>query len=478
MQKTPLSLVREVAQRKLDSLEEMDLGMVDQYTDRTPVVFTAVPCLRKFRMLSMGATRIAVPWAQLAELSLDCDSLDWTIEILAQSTNLVKAYINPHVHPSQLPGHITPLRFSQLHSLSLCLTEHLTPLFLDNLSTPVLQKLELMTLGPRWTQLVASSFAAFQLRAPNITRLQFSCRFAVEELASIIRRVPSLTHLNLTDCKTCFNDDFIRILHYDQDVAPLAPSLHHLVVCNLFVPSFTDDVLGGTHIEDAHRISQVCSDWRQIAHGTPRLWARTLEVDLCAKRNVADGLKAWLTRSAPLPISLSFISWIEDTNHGFLEEVLKVLPRCGSLRVIAARWFIGQLSQCRLDSLENLDLGMIDETEPIMPTLSAPRLRKLNVCTINRCLPPSVVPWAQLTDLELECDSSDGIVEVLSQCIHLVKASIVVHEWSPLEVRHTIPFQLSQLRSLDLHFMADNTLLSSYLSTPVLQELQLPLCKL
>ncbi|KAJ6451610.1 hypothetical protein C8R45DRAFT_752344, partial [Mycena sanguinolenta] len=25
------------------------------------------------------------------------------------------------------------------------------------------------------------------------------------------------------------------------------------------------------HIRDAHRISQVCSDWRQIAHSTPRL---------------------------------------------------------------------------------------------------------------------------------------------------------------------------------------------------------------
>ncbi|KAJ6466201.1 hypothetical protein C8R45DRAFT_839520, partial [Mycena sanguinolenta] len=27
-----------------------------------------------------------------------------------------------------------------------------------------------------------------------------------------------------------------------------------------------------THVEDTHRISQVCSDWRNVAHATPRLW--------------------------------------------------------------------------------------------------------------------------------------------------------------------------------------------------------------
>ncbi|KAJ6466269.1 hypothetical protein C8R45DRAFT_776956, partial [Mycena sanguinolenta] len=27
-----------------------------------------------------------------------------------------------------------------------------------------------------------------------------------------------------------------------------------------------------THVEDAYRISQICADWREVAHTTPRLW--------------------------------------------------------------------------------------------------------------------------------------------------------------------------------------------------------------
>jgi dynein heavy chain 1 len=42
----------------------------------------------------------------------------------------------------------------------------------------------------------------------------------------------------------------------------------------IFVLAIRDD----THIEDARRISQVCSDWRQVAHGTPQLWTRPVNL--------------------------------------------------------------------------------------------------------------------------------------------------------------------------------------------------------
>ncbi|KAJ6553407.1 dynein heavy chain, N-terminal region 1-domain-containing protein [Mycena capillaripes] len=42
----------------------------------------------------------------------------------------------------------------------------------------------------------------------------------------------------------------------------------------IFVLAIRDD----THMEDARGISQVCSDWRQVAHGTPQLWARPVNL--------------------------------------------------------------------------------------------------------------------------------------------------------------------------------------------------------
>ncbi|KAJ6451614.1 hypothetical protein C8R45DRAFT_1113481 [Mycena sanguinolenta] len=41
-----------------------------------------------------------------------------------------------------------------------------------------------------------------------------------------------------------------------------------------------------THIQDVHRISQVCSDWRRVAHSTSRLWSRPLRVDLQINENM------------------------------------------------------------------------------------------------------------------------------------------------------------------------------------------------
>ncbi|KAJ6451598.1 hypothetical protein C8R45DRAFT_1113466 [Mycena sanguinolenta] len=60
-----------------------------------------------------------------------------------------------------------------------------------------------------------------------------------------------------------------------------------------------------THVQDAHRILQVCSDWRRVAHtsSTPRLWTRTLDV-LRKGAWWTAALKAWLARSAPLPVSI------------------------------------------------------------------------------------------------------------------------------------------------------------------------------
>ncbi|KAF7357616.1 F-box domain-containing protein [Mycena sanguinolenta] len=235
-----------------------------------------------------------------------------------------------------------------------------------------------------------------------------------------------------------------------------------------------------THIHDAHRISQVCADWRQVAHKTPRLWIRPLRVNLCKKENVSDGLKTWLARSAPMPIMIrmSFLPGLRDISAGILEEVLRVAPRLGSLQIstilAAPSSLVRQLGQCRLASLEELDLGRIDDEIDSTPLsfTTVPRLRKLRIinCPIAYQI---LVPWAQLTDLTVSA-SPDVTYGILSQCANLLKAVVITSRWAPLPVVNQTILFFSQLHTLSLDFLASSEHIASffdYLSTPLLQDL-------
>ncbi|KAF7357477.1 F-box domain-containing protein [Mycena sanguinolenta] len=220
---------------------------------------------------------------------------------------------------------------------------------------------------------------------------------------------------------------------------------------------------GYRYITHAHRISQVCSHWRQVALGTPRLWTRYLDVNLYDKgENAADGLKAWLARSAPLPLSISLVLH-SKSNPAILEEVLRVASRLGYLQVLLGSgitvstppsFLAAQLGQCTLDSLEELDLGTIEEYEDCTPLdfTTARRLRKFRITKLG--------------------------------CPNLVTARITIPEESgPAEVGRNTPVQFNQLQSLhlsaDVHPDSQTEVLITpifdYFSSPVLQELKLQL---
>ncbi|KAF7357521.1 hypothetical protein MSAN_01348400 [Mycena sanguinolenta] len=80
-----------------------------------------------------------------------------------------------------------------------------------------------------------------------------------------------------------------------------------------------------TYVEDTYRISQICSDWRVIAHATPRLWTQHIRVTLGAeqisgRKHYANGLGAWWARSAPLPVAVSFERVRENIDPHVLEH--------------------------------------------------------------------------------------------------------------------------------------------------------------
>ncbi|KAJ6451611.1 hypothetical protein C8R45DRAFT_89229 [Mycena sanguinolenta] len=234
-----------------------------------------------------------------------------------------------------------------------------------------------------------------------------------------------------------------------------------------------------TYIKDVYRITQVCSDWRRVAHGTPQLWTRTLRVKLCRKGEAVDGLKAWLARSEPLPIRISFIPESGDVNSGILEEILKVVTRCCSLTIntVHLSWLVRQLSKCSLTSLEELKLGAIEEntgTTPISFT-TVPRLRKLSMALNFPAAPQTLVPWAQLTDLALRGGDHDVQLGTLAQCVNLITASVTTRDWLPDTKRDIVV--LRQLHTFSVRFMCRYSLACNItpffdnLSTPVLRSL-------
>ncbi|KAF7357591.1 F-box domain-containing protein [Mycena sanguinolenta] len=249
-----------------------------------------------------------------------------------------------------------------------------------------------------------------------------------------------------------------------------------------------------THIKDIYRITQVCSDWRKVAHGTPRLWTRLLPLNLRHKKDdeaqvYLDGLKAWLAHSAPftVPVSIDMMKG-EFISHRMVDEVLNTASRWCSLAIStnAPLSLVRQLAGCRLDSIENLDLGLSRDGESPFylgfRTLASfthrtlPRLRKLALDIYTLSLPIRL-PWAQLTDLTLFCDSPHLALDILAQCANLTRGFVSTSgwdswDWTPTTNRNI--FALSHLQSLTLPFISsegDVTPFFDYLSAPALEEL-------
>ncbi|KAF7357547.1 hypothetical protein MSAN_01351000 [Mycena sanguinolenta] len=314
--------------------------------------------------------------------------------------------------------------------------------------------------------------------------------------AAVLEQTERTKHCSKAEIERFIGDSELKIVSLDSQINALVELRDSQRACVLALKSIIAPVrtlpaelLAGifeltigddTHVQDAYRVSHVCSHWRQVAHSTPQLWTRPLMVDLCEEKDVADGLKAWLARSFPLPLPISFAPVTTTMNPAIVEEVLTAAPRASSLLFPTASEYetpvslVRRLAQAKLDSVEEICLGIVNETDHTPITFTVPRLRKFSIVNLGE--PPIIIPWSQLTELTYRCGSSNVVLEVLSQCTNLISASITILGRSPLpEIRRDISVRFSHLRRLYLRFMADPTSFFDHLLTPVLQELRLEL---
>ncbi|KAJ7757618.1 hypothetical protein B0H16DRAFT_1885621 [Mycena metata] len=229
------------------------------------------------------------------------------------------------------------------------------------------------------------------------------------------------------------------------------------------------------HFQDAYRVSHVSSHWRAISFGTPRLWTGPVGVDLRVDGD-ADGLKAWLSRSAPMSVPILLTEFPEeDVAHRVLEELLSISSRWSSLCLYrsAPAWFFMRLAVGHtFESLEEVDLGPshVDGTSALPIFGATPLLRKLSFTPTSRLN----MPWTQLRDLTLRTSTATDIsLEILAQCVNLVTASVDTFMWTLVAPSRMVTLPHLRIFEIDggyeTHFMS---FLDS-LSAPALTSLVL-----
>jgi len=248
----------------------------------------------------------------------------------------------------------------------------------------------------------------------------------------------------------------------------LLANIFHLVVPPEL---FWDESADNTEavISEAHRVSQVCRHWRQIAHGTPQLWVDGFSFSANQKHTRLDleQTEAWLKRSHPLPITVHF--HCSDDGPADPGVAFKRTELFRTILSSTRRWrhviweipYLCPLSDLRSGSFERLERVTIDnrivETPPkaMDVFLTAPLLREVAICirAIDRhTLELFRMPWWQLTVLTLEDDLLNDCHNIMLQCTNVRSMKIRSSWWDPVPGSSTstvvvLPF----LNALELH---------------------------
>ncbi|KAJ7614685.1 hypothetical protein DFH06DRAFT_130241 [Mycena polygramma] len=188
-----------------------------------------------------------------------------------------------------------------------------------------------------------------------------------------------------------------------------------------------------------HALSLVCSHWRRVAHNTPRLWAEHMEA-LLRKTPTAKyiaRMEEWLKRSAPLPVPVTLRC------GGLRGEIrrTKVGPLMDVFVTAAHRWSsaefaldsLSALSHIPVDSLQSLKKLFLVSTDvdnhaKVQAFLTARRLRDVHLVT--QCTAQLLMPWSQLTTIEVTDMSPWDCLDTLAQCTTVVTAKFETNTWA------------------------------------------------
>ncbi|KAJ7726821.1 hypothetical protein DFH07DRAFT_852364 [Mycena maculata] len=249
------------------------------------------------------------------------------------------------------------------------------------------------------------------------------------------------------------------------------------------LPDYSDDSTRSYPSQDDAPLvfTRVCRDWRTIAISTSTLWNHVrIELDSDDGPGYIDSkwvslLDTWLYRSEPQPLYLTI------SNRSYTEPdqaLVDVLDRH------SRRWrevtlklpfsHFSRLGATTSPMLERLTLsahGSPDIINPISAFRYSPMLR--HVCLEGGMHSSDVIlPWAQLTSLELYGASADDCLELLRSTASIVNCILDVQYASHALV---LGAPLLSLRSFVFSGQAGWSTLR-YMAMPALQKLDLTRC--
>ncbi|KAF9443042.1 hypothetical protein P691DRAFT_809556 [Macrolepiota fuliginosa MF-IS2] len=289
------------------------------------------------------------------------------------------------------------------------------------------------------------------------------------------------------------------------------PTAHNTVMCSQEPPLL---------------LGRVCSQWRQVAYSTPRLWTRIhiiatrptpVHYQLDAARR--EAVTAWLSRSGVLPLSISMSTnragfsrragtLVNDQMQPYLDLIAPYTQRWKSiyLNLPNLDWagFFNEFNASDLPLLESLhiegDRRRRDQASLDITSLSrkdgilqAPRLHNLSLASYIPRLLELCLRWDDLTYLDLGSRSLslEDVAKALARCPNLEACSISImtpsHQ-SPtgLPTHDFRQVALPKLRTLvvisrpawtetawtdNTGWMDNTTVLFDNLSTPALRHL-------
>ncbi|KAJ7696668.1 hypothetical protein B0H17DRAFT_389621, partial [Mycena rosella] len=184
-------------------------------------------------------------------------------------------------------------------------------------------------------------------------------------------------------------------------------------------------------------LAHICSSWRLVCHGTPRLWQH-VHLRSAASFRKPSFIYRILARSGSLPIHLN-LATLEPRAHAVSTPVISIWDRCRT-RVKSIRLNIDLTDVSRLTSLNqetfpvlrSLDVNVRD-AEAVDPGVAAmlsafndaPSLDIVNITADSPRTESllSALPWFQLTALHLQiCIDLLEARDILVQCHKLQSA--------------------------------------------------------
>ncbi|KAJ6487123.1 hypothetical protein C8R47DRAFT_1127776 [Mycena vitilis] len=227
-------------------------------------------------------------------------------------------------------------------------------------------------------------------------------------------------------------------------------------------------------IKLVHVLSQVCAYWRRVAHTTPQLWIRC--VDMVVSKPPTDayvaGMKEWLQRSSPLRVPVSLrVSGNAADPAPLMDVLFDASHRWSSANLSLNS--LSALSRTPIPPLENLrrlTLSCRARSHASVPVfLSARRLRDATLST--RRTAQLMMPWSQLTKISVTDPSPLDCLDSLIQCPNIVTARFDTLAWATMpDFSARSMSTLGQLKDLNVSF-SDST---SGFFTPFFVRLALP----